>query len=173
MTPRVFALVTLLTLPLLAGARGLPPAAPTPPGAAAVDRAPVAPLPAPDGVTATLAAPRRVAGTLPLTLTLKSVRPVPVRLDVGRDNDQNCAFAPTVRVLRVGTREVVYPAPGEGPRICTQELLSKAVPARGSAVFTRDLDLAPGEYMIEGWFAGFADEERVKIPAQPVRVTVR
>lgn len=128
---------------------------------------------APGGVGATLAAPRSVGGTVPLTLTLKSSRTAPLPLSLGRDNDQNCAFAPTVRVLRVGTREVVYPVPGAEPRICTQELLTRTLPARGSVVFTRDLDLPAGEYMIEGWFAGFADDERVKIPAQPVRVTVR
>lgn len=156
MIPRVFALVALLTLPLLAGAQEL---------------LPVTPMPG--GVSATLAAPRTVLGPVNLTLTLKSARPVPVSFSLGRDNSQNCAFAPSVRVLRVGTREVVYPPPGEGPRLCTQELLSKAAPARGSAVFTRALDLAPGEYMIEGWFTGLADDQRVKLPAQPVRVSVR
>lgn len=156
MPPRVFALVALLTLPLLAGAQELVPVTPTP-----------------GGVTATLAAPRTVSGSVNLTLALKSTRPVPLSFSLGRDSSQNCAFAPSVRVLRVGTREVVYPAAGEGPRICTQELLSRAAPARGSAVFTRALDLAPGEYMIEGWYVGLLEGERVRIPAQPVRVTVR
>jgi len=124
-------------------------------------------------VDATLRAPRRVTGPVPLTLTLSSSRAAPVPLSLGRDNDQNCAFALTVRVLRVGTREVVYPAPGDEPRICTQELLTRTLPAQGRAVFSRTLTLPAGEYMIEGWFAGFADEGRVKVPAQPVRVTVR
>ncbi|MBB5233092.1 hypothetical protein [Deinococcus budaensis] len=131
------------------------------------------PAAAPAGVGASLAAPRRVTGPVPLTLTLKSSRAAPLPLSLGRDNDQNCAFAPTVRVLRVGTREVVFPVPGAEPRLCSQELQAKTLPARGRVAFTRPLDLPAGEYLIEGWFAGLADGARVKIPARPVRVTVR
>jgi hypothetical protein len=39
--------------------------------------------------------------------------------------------------------------------------------------YTRDLELAPGEYMIEGWFAGSVNGASQKLSAQPVRVTVR
>ncbi|EYB66631.1 hypothetical protein DEIPH_ctg079orf0010 [Deinococcus phoenicis] len=170
MSSRVLALAALLALPSPAGAQESPPAIPQtgtvegtlPPAFSLLD-----------GVTALLTAPRTVAGPVPLTLTLNSSLTVPVTFAAARDNDQNCAAAPTVRVLRVGTREVVYPVPGASPRICTQDLLGKTAPARGNAVFTRTLDLPAGDYMIEGWFAGFGNDLRVKVPAQPVRVTVR
>lgn len=135
---------------------------------------PAATLPARlDNVSAVLSAPRSVKGKVPLTLTLKSSRAAAVKLEVPRDNEQNCATAPTVRVLKVGSREVVYPKPGQEPRLCAQDLRSDTVAAKGQVQYTRDLDLPAGEYMIEGWLTGFADGLRVKVPAQPVRVTVK
>lgn len=157
LTPAALALGALLAVPVLARAQPQP----------------LASHAAPENVAATLAAPRSVTGPVALTLTLKSSRAAPLPLSLGRDNDQNCALAPTVRVLRVGTREVVYPLPGAEPRLCSQELQGKILPARGSVTFGRNLDLPAGEYLIEGWFAGFAEGARVKIPARPVRVTVR
>lgn len=171
MISRLLALAVLLALPPAALVQNLAPAPPAPPGGAVpvtLTRVPVLPK----GVAATLRAPRSVTGALPVTLTLSSELATPLTLGAGRDNRQHCAFAPSVRVLRVGTREVVYPASGAA-RLCTQELLTKTLPAGGRAEFTRDLDLPPGEYMVEGWFSGFADDVRVKVPAQPVRVTVR
>lgn len=156
MPSRVFALVALLTLPLLAGAQELLPV-----------------TSAPDGLSATLAAPRTASGPVDLTLTLKSALPRPVGLAVGRGSSQNCALAPSVRVLRVGTREVVYPVAGAEPRLCAQDIVTRTLPQGGQVTFTRALDLAPGEYMIEGWYAGLAEDQRVKLPAPPVRVTVR
>lgn len=135
---------------------------------------PAATLPARlDNVSAVLSAPRSVKGKVPLTLTLKSSRAAAVKLEVPRDNEQNCATAPTVRVLKVGSREVVYPPAGQSPRLCAQDLRSDTVAAKGQVQYTRDLDLPAGEYMIEGWLTGFADDLRVKVPAQPVRVTVK
>lgn len=179
MLPRLLALAALLALP--AHAQDL---APAPPPTQSAEPPPLEPLPTStpastptyaslNNVTASLSAPRQVSGPVPLILTLRSSRAAPLALAAARDNDQNCAAAPTVRVLRVGTREVVYPAPEASPLLCTQELLNRSVPAGGSVTFTRDLALPAGEYMIEGWFAGFADNLRVKVPAQPVRVTVR
>ena len=127
----------------------------------------------PGDLTATLSAPRTVTGRLPLTLILKSSRAAAVKMQIGRDNEQNCAAAPTVRVLRVGTREVVYPEPGKAPSLCAQDLRTDTLAARGQATYTRELSLAPGEYMVEGWLSGLANDVRVKVPAQPVRVTVK
>lgn len=124
------------------------------------------------GLSATLSAPRSVSGEVPLTLTLQSSRGA-VTLGVGRDNEQNCATAPRVRVLRVGTREVVYPAPGAEPRLCAQDLETRSLPAGGRTVFTRRLALPAGEYMIEGWLTGFVADAAGKVPAAPVRVTVK
>ena len=120
-----------------------------------------------------LSVPRTVTGKVPLTLTLKSSRAAAVKLEVPRDNEQNCATAPTVRVLRVGSREVVYPPAGQSPRLCAQDLRSDTLGAGKQVGYLRDLDLPAGEYMIEGWLTGFADGLRVKVPAQPVRVTVK
>ncbi|WP_019584835.1 hypothetical protein [Deinococcus apachensis] len=172
MSSRVLALAALLALPFSVAAQQVPPGSTNSTGTSPATTLTTTPAPL-SGVTATLAAPRNVTGSIPLTLTLKSSLAGPITFGVGRDNDQNCAFAPTVRVLRVGTREVVYPAPGAEPRICTQELMTKTAPANGNVVFTRDLDLPAGDYIIEGWFGGFADDTRVKVPAQPVRVTVQ
>ena len=182
MNPRALALAALLSLSPCAFAQEIPPV-PDPSGGVTapgvVEPAPPPPSPsapafAPlDGVTATLAAPRTANGSVSLTLRLTSTRTAPVALGAARDNDQNCAVAPSVRVLRVGTREIVYPVPGAAPSICTQEIVGRSIVARGNTVFTRTLSLPAGEYMIEGWFAGLSEDVRVKVPASPVRVTVR
>lgn len=170
MSHRVLALALALGTLLPAVAQELPPLSPvTEPVAGPVQAAPAAL----DGVRATLSAPRSGTGPLSLTLTLKSSRAVAVALSLPRDNDQNCVIAPTVRVLRVGTREVVYPPLGAEPRLCAQDLRSDTLGAGETLTYTRTLDLPAGEYMVEGWLAGFADDLRVKVPAQPVRVTVR
>ena len=186
----------LLLLPLLGLAAAqstvLPPVTPAPPSVPALVETPALPeptTPAPatepvevpaavqparlDNVSAALSAPRTVKGKLPLTLTVKSSRAAAFKLDVPRDNEQNCVTAPTVRVLRVGSRDVVYPIAGASPRLCAQDLRSDTVGARGQVSYVRDLDLPAGEYMVEGWLTGFADGLRVKVPAKPVRVTVR
>jgi len=191
--PASMNLRALLLLPLLGLAAAQSPATPAAPTTApALVETPITPEPATpapatesvevpaavqparlDDVSATLSAPRTVKGKLPLTLTVKSSRAAAFKLDVPRDNEQNCVTAPTVRVLRVGSRDVVYPIAGASPRLCAQDLRSDAVAARGQVSYTRDLDLPAGDYMVEGWLTGFADGLRVKIPAKPVRVTVR
>lgn len=143
---------------------------------------PPAPVDVPVGLTATLTAPRSVAGRVPLSLKVTNAGAAAVQLGAGRDNDQNCALAPLVRVLRVGTREVVYPVAGE-PRLCAQDFRTDTAGKGEAVTYTRDLDLPPGEYMIEGWFAGSvngasanaisANAVPIKLSAQPVRVTVR
>ncbi|WP_234009189.1 hypothetical protein [Deinococcus sp. NW-56] len=129
--------------------------------------------PVPEDVRGTLFAPRTAEGPLRVSLTLRSSLASPVELDAGRDSRQNCVFGPLVRVLRVGTREVVSPAPGSEPRLCAQDLRIWRLAAGGGVTLTRNLDLPPGEYMVEGWFAGRLGGKRVRVPAQPVRVTVR
>ncbi|MDB5044806.1 MAG: hypothetical protein JWQ08_856, partial [Deinococcus sp.] len=111
------------------------------------------PVAVPTGLTATLTAPRSVTGRVSLTLKVTNTSPKAVQLGAARDNDQNCAVAPLVRVLRVGTREVVYPVAGE-PRLCAQDFRTDTAGVGEAVKYTRDLDLLPGEYMIEGWFAG-------------------
>ncbi len=177
-------LLGALSLPALAQA-ALPEIPPTP----IQDTAPVISQPAPltnppvaaptlvpvmlDKVTATLSAPRTVSGEFTLSLTLNNAQAQALSFSAGRDSDQNCAAAPSVRVLQVGTRAVVYPTGQK--RICTQEMKVLTAPAGGSATFERTLSLPAGEYMIEGWFQGFAgsDGQRVKVSAQPIRISVK
>ncbi|MDV6373343.1 hypothetical protein [Deinococcus arenicola] len=188
MKPRILLLTALLTLPVLAAAQDttlpeIPPmtsepvVAPTPttptPAQPTAPSAPAAAAVGVSGVQASLDAPRTVTGKVGLTLTLKNSNPVAITFGVRRDNEQNCSTAPQVRVLQVGTRAVVYPVSGAAPRLCAQDLETKIAPAKGSVTFARDLDLPPGEYMVEGWLSGFADKTLVKVPAMPVRITVK
>lgn len=127
-------------------------------------------------VEARLEAASAKAGKLKLTLTLNSQKATDILLETNRDNEQNCAFAPTVRLLKVGTREVVYPS--GAPRICAQDLQTDRLSAGKSVTFGRTLDLPAGEYMVEGWWTGVASgagltAARARVPAQPIRVTVR
>ncbi|WP_027481403.1 hypothetical protein [Deinococcus pimensis] len=124
-------------------------------------------------VTGAAASARTTTGAagVKVDLTLRNTTATDVALMAGRSNSQQCAFPPHVRVLRVGTREVVYPS-GE-PRICTQELRTETVTANGTLTLSRTLDLPAGEYVVEVWWQGFANDEAAKVPAQPVRVTVQ
>ncbi|CAM3840350.1 hypothetical protein [Deinococcus frigens] len=189
MKPRILLLTALLTLPVLAAAQDaapgtlteIPPVTTPLPGtspmpAPAMPTAPSVPAPAavalPD-VVANLFVPRTVTGKVGLTFTVRSSRAAPITFSVRRDNEQNCAIGPQVRVLEVGTRAVVYPQPGAAPRICAQDMETKTAAARGNVTFTRELELAPGEYMVESWLTGFAGDLLVKVPAAPVRITVK
>ncbi len=193
MKPRALLLTALLTLPVLAAAQDTapvtlpeippvmiplpvsPPSVPTPP-TPAMPTAPSTPAPAavalPD-VQANLFVPRTVTGKVNLTFTVRSSRATPITFSVRRDNEQNCTTAPQVRVLEVGTRAVVYPLSGTSPRLCAQDLETKTAAAKGNVTFTRELELAPGEYMVESWLTGFAGDLLVKVPAVPVRITVK
>ncbi|GAA5500628.1 hypothetical protein Dxin01_00350 [Deinococcus xinjiangensis] len=126
-----------------------------------------------DGVTANLKTANAEAGGLRLTLTLSSTLGKSVELLAPRDNRQECAFAPSVRVLKVGTREVVYPNGSGNAMLCAQDMSTQQLKAGGSVAYSRTLNLPAGEYMIESWFLGSADGMRVKVPAQPVRVAVK
>lgn len=180
-------LLGALSLPALAQA-ALPEIPPTPlqdtapTSTVPTANQPAAPLVAPpealtplklDKVSADLNAPRTVSGEFTLSLTLKNDQATALSFSAGRDSDQNCAAAPLVRVLQVGTRAVIYPSGQK--RICTQEQQVQTAPAGGSATFTRTLTLPAGEYMIEGWFQGFAGKagQQVKVSAQPVRISVK
>lgn len=124
-------------------------------------------------VNLNLFVPRTVTGKLNLNLTVRNARTTPISFGLARQNDQDCAFAPLVRVLRVGTREVVYPRAGTRAPLCTQEMQSKTAPAKGMVSFTRTLNLPAGDYVIESWLSGFADGTPVKLSASPMRVTVK
>ncbi len=190
MKPRALLLSVLLTLPVLAAAQDaapatlpeLPPVVAPLPGTPPVKPTPAAPtapsVPAPAAVAlpevqANLFVPRTVTGKVGLTFTIRNSSAAPITFSVRRDNDQNCAAAPQVRVLEVGTRAVVYPVPGASPRLCAQDLETRTAAARGNVTFTRELELAPGEYMVESWLTGFANNLLVKVPAAPVRITVK
>lgn len=137
--------------------------APTSPGMA----------PAPQGLTgtATTARTTTTGAGVRIELTLSNATTTDLSLLAGRSNSQRCAFPPHVRVLKVGTREVVFP--GGEPRLCTQELSTERVGAGSRLTLTRTLELPAGEYMVEVWWQGFANDQPAKVPAEPVRVTVQ
>lgn len=124
-----------------------------------------------NNLSATLQIPRTVSTEFSLNLVLQNSQTAPLTFSVGRDSDQNCAAAPSVRVLEVGTRKVVYPTGDK--RICTQEMVERTAPAGGTAIFERTLKLPVGEYMVEGWFQGFISGQLIKSGAQPVRISVK
>lgn len=129
----------------------------------------------PSALTATASAPRTATATqgVEVRITLRNGSGNPQTIQFGHNSAQECALAPHVRVLRVGTREVVYPAANAEPRFCTQELRGETVPANGETALSRTLRLPAGEFMVEVWAKGFLNDEQVFVPAQPVRVTVQ
>ena len=170
-------------VPLPAAPNEILPTSPTPATPALPSSTPVLVTPAPlpttlERVSASLKAvqtgPNQGDGELTLNLTLLNGQAKALAFSAGRDSAQNCAAAPLLRVLRVGTREVVYPVAGE-KRICTQELIIKTALLGGSTVFSRTLKLAPGDYVVESWFQGFAGpmQSRVRLSAPPLRVSIR
>lgn len=174
-------MLALASLTVLAAAQEILPINPEPP-AQPPALTPAQPVPAPpsdnqfqslSGVSATLSAPLTLMGKATLVLSLKSTLDTPVNLLARRDNRQDCAFAPMIRVIQVGTREVVYPSGGGKVKLCAQDMSTETLKAGGTLRYTRTVELPAGEYMIEGWFQGFAGDLPVKIPAQPVRVTVK
>ncbi|MFC6591198.1 hypothetical protein ACFP81_03570 [Deinococcus lacus] len=108
-------------------------------------------------------------GELPLTLVVFNQATEAMTLSAARDNRQNCAVAPLVRVLEVGTRRVVYPPAEAEPMLCAQDMDIRTLEPAGSTSFSRTLKLPAGEYMVEGWHPANGQ----KVPAQPVRVSVR
>jgi|GEM_PF-4866509 len=168
--PRSWHLLGLTCLALLAGATAQTGTQTPPP-------APTETLPGPGPFTAESSAARTQATKDGVTIQVivRNTTSGAQTLSFSRNSQQNCAFAPHVRVLRVGTREVVYPNPAAEGSICTQELRSESVPGNGEHRLTRTLPLPAGEYMIEVWVRGFGGDDvgPVFIKAQPVRVTVK
>ncbi|PYE55841.1 hypothetical protein [Deinococcus yavapaiensis] len=122
------------------------------------------------GLTISSTAATVTGGKVNVSATVRNTTSTSQTLSLGRNNFQECAFAPHVRVLRVGTRDVVYPR--AEPRICTQELRAETLAANGEFKFERDLNLEPGEYVVEVWVKGFANDAPVFLSGQPVRVNV-
>ncbi|WP_052303309.1 hypothetical protein [Deinococcus maricopensis] len=114
------------------------------------------------------------AGTATVRLSVQNTGTSAFTLNANRDSLQGCQVAPHVRVLKVGSREVVYPDPA-GVRLCAQDIVTREVPAGGSVEFARNLTLPAGEYLVEVWFQGFVGEggERVRVAAEAVRVRVQ
>lgn len=176
--------LTAMTLTLLglAAAQEIQPVSPTPTAPGTVEPLPLPPVNVPvtfvlpgklEGVSAALSSPLALKGKASVVLTIKNTTTKTVGLATNRDNRQNCAFAPSLRVIRVGTREVVYPDGSGNTRLCAQDMKTDTLRAGGTLHYTRTLNLPAGEYMIEGWYLGSADGSRVKIDAQPLKVTVK
>lgn len=122
---------------------------------------------------AQLEMPRHNTGTLNIGLRLSSELTIQQEISSSRDNQQDCSFGPLLRVLRVGTREVVYPPANAEKGFCAQDMkigqLAKDMPI----TYQRELELPAGDYMVEGWLIAQVDGgDRIKIPAQPRRISI-
>ena len=127
----------------------------------------------PADLTARTSVTRYTSSPVKLTMTVANQTGREQELSAPRDNRQDCAAGPLVRVLEVGTRNVVYPPAGNGnAMLCAQDLFVKTVAAGGSVRLERTLNLPAGDYMIESWFSGNAADGKVRLAAEPVRVTV-
>ncbi|GHF31006.1 hypothetical protein HNQ07_000646 [Deinococcus metalli] len=176
MSLRPLLLAAVLALVPLAVAQGDPVPELQPVPAGSLPATPVlldrAATPSPAGTTATLDAPRMARSPLTLSMTVQRPGGPVLVVAVRRDNAQNCAFAPLLRVVEVGTRRVVYPVAGR-QRLCTQEIVTKSTAATGRLSFSREVTLPPGEYVIEAWLPGVVEGALVRVPAAPVRVSVK
>lgn len=93
-------------------------------------------------------------------------------LTLPRASSQNCEPFLHVRVLRAGTRELVYPT--REASLCAQDMVTLTVPAaevsRSAALpapapelkLSRRLNLAPGRYVVEAWIPAGGVEPRVR-----------
>lgn len=127
-------------------------------------------------LAAALAGCANVSAATPLRVTDHQVRPVAGGIEVslrltgqgeyllGRANRQNCATAPHVRVLEVGTRRVVYPAETPGV-VCTQDVVSV-----GEGDVTRRIELPSGHYVVEAWVPASGEMPKLRAPYAVVRV---
>lgn len=126
----------------------------------------------PPQVTARLQARRNAAGTVVTRLTLQNVGPTNVTLTASRHSGQNCAYAPLLRVLKVGSRQVVYPT-DEPPHLCTQEALNTTLKPQQSLTLEHNIKLPTGDYLLEGWFSGGINGQFQKISAAPILIKIK
>lgn len=108
------------------------------------------------------------AGPVPITVTFTNRAEADVTLSLPRDARQSCVAAPHVRILRVGTREVVYP-PAVTDRMCTMDMVQTVVGAGASVPLSRAVTLPKGQYLIEAWVPGVRGGT-VRAPYRIVRV---
>jgi hypothetical protein len=112
-------------------------------------------------------------GQVLLRLTLSNASPEAVDLTLSRAGRQSCTTAPHVRVLRAGTREVVYPRGDEAAVVlCLAGTPTYRAPAGGQVTFDRTLDLSAGRYVVEAYVPSTPQTNRV-IRAGYVVVTMR
>lgn len=97
-----------------------------------------------------------------------------------RNPRQNCATAPHVRILEVGTRRVVYPVNVTPGALCTQDVQVLAPgqgdlgtpldpEASGTVWVERVIALPPGHYIVESWIPATGELPQLKAPYRAVR----
>ncbi|MDR6218887.1 hypothetical protein [Deinococcus soli (ex Cha et al. 2016)] len=119
--------------------------------------------------SAALDVPQSVhAGPVPISVSFTNRTATDVTLALPRDARQSCVAAPHVRILQVGTREVVYP-PAVTDRMCTMDMVHTVVRAGASVPLNRAVTLPTGQYLIEAWVPGVGGAA-VRAPYRIVRV---
>lgn len=126
------------------------------------------------GIITKLDSARNSGGQLKLGMILSNTTGQTLNIQMARDNDQDCTFGPSLRILEVGTRKIVYPQKGE-PMMCPQDMKTETIKPTSKITIDRSLDtiLPVGDYMIESWVKGFVNGKEVKLRAQPKRVSVK
>ena len=125
------------------------------------------------GLSAKTSVARSVIGAVEVVFVVQNKGSLGLNLSLSRNNMQDCTFGPSLRVLRVGTREVMYPQPGASPKLCPQDMSTATVLSGSNINYSRKLNLGAGEYMIESWIIGLKDGQTVKVVAAPLRMTVK
>ncbi len=133
--------------------------------------APTTTLPFETGLTAKISTYRTANELINIVFSLQNSQPKIVSMGLTRNNTQDCTFGPFMRVLKVGTREVVYPVGNE--KICAQDFNTAQVPAQGSLNYTRQFKLISGDYMLESWINSIIDNQVIKISAPAIRLSFK
>lgn len=126
------------------------------------------------GVITKLDSVRNSGGQLKLGMVLSNTTGQTLNIQMARDNDQDCTFGPSLRILEVGTRKIIYPQKGE-PMLCPQDIKTETIKAASKITINRSLDtiLPAGEYMVESWVKGLVNDKEVKLRAKPKRISVK
>ncbi|MFC4424862.1 hypothetical protein [Deinococcus navajonensis] len=112
--------------------------------------------------------PHLRAGPVPVSVNVMNHTGQDVTLSLPRDSRQFCAAAPHIRILRVGTREVVYPL-AYTDRMCTMDMVSTVLKAGTVVPFTRSVTLPKGHYLIEAWIPG-VNGQKLRTPYRVFKV---
>lgn len=125
------------------------------------------------GLTTKLAVkPGQKPGEVVVSAQLTNTQGTPLRLFWSRDPQQDCTPSLRVRVLKAGSRDVVYPNATEQQSFCTADVREQVIAPGKVHQEARTLVLAPGRYAIEVRIPGVGSAMNA-VRAGYVMVTVR